>query len=158
MMLAEASKPELLVKAFDIDYAWPLHGTLNEVLLNGAPASEFKRSWDESVKQFHGVHYTCEFPITTTKPCRCRFAQRGAGCLALMFSSGRSAAALQWHGGGRCHRIGDPALFEKLPIFWQPKGRPACARFTRISFAAERERRLSQHKRGLAAQSMKRTL
>ena len=52
MMLAEASKPELLVKAFDIDYAWPLHGTLNEVLLNGAPASEFKRSWEESRSQF----------------------------------------------------------------------------------------------------------
>ena len=48
MMLAEASKPELLLNAFDIDYAWPLHGTLNEVLLNGAPASEFKRSWEAS--------------------------------------------------------------------------------------------------------------
>ena len=28
VMLAEASKPELLVKAFDLDYSWPLHSTL----------------------------------------------------------------------------------------------------------------------------------
>ena len=46
IMLAEASKPDLLVKAFDIDYAWPLHGRLNNVLLNGAPE----------------VPCTCEFP------------------------------------------------------------------------------------------------
>src|SRR5689334_7426721 len=36
-LLAEASKPDLLVKAFDADYSWPLHGALNNVLLNGAP-------------------------------------------------------------------------------------------------------------------------
>src|SRR6266436_6490178 len=52
MMLAEASKPDLLLKAFDADYSWPLHGMLNKVLLTGAPASEFKRSWDESRQQF----------------------------------------------------------------------------------------------------------
>jgi hypothetical protein len=51
-MLAEASKPELLVKAFDVDYSWPLHGTLNNVLIHGAPATEFKRSWEESLQQF----------------------------------------------------------------------------------------------------------
>jgi len=27
MFLAEASKPDLMVKAFDIDYSWPLHST-----------------------------------------------------------------------------------------------------------------------------------
>src|SRR5262249_27140124 len=45
IMLAEASKPELLVNAFDLDYSWPLHSTLNDVLQKGAPATEFKRSW-----------------------------------------------------------------------------------------------------------------
>src|SRR5215211_6515172 len=32
LMLAESDKPELLVRAFDLDYSWPLHGTLNDVL------------------------------------------------------------------------------------------------------------------------------
>ena len=40
MMLAEASKPELLANAFDIDYSWPLLATMNEVLIEGAPASD----------------------------------------------------------------------------------------------------------------------
>src|SRR5674476_607565 len=40
MMLAEASKPELLTKAFDIDYSWPLLATLNKVLIHDAPASD----------------------------------------------------------------------------------------------------------------------
>ncbi len=31
MMLAEASKPELLVKAFDIDYAWPMKDVFNAI-------------------------------------------------------------------------------------------------------------------------------
>ena len=32
MFLAEANKPDLLVKAFDVDYSWPLLATLNNVL------------------------------------------------------------------------------------------------------------------------------
>ena len=39
MMLAEASKPELLTNAFDLDYSWPMLHALNDVLLRGAPAS-----------------------------------------------------------------------------------------------------------------------
>src|SRR5262249_49129027 len=52
MMLAEASKPDLMVNAFDLDYSWPLHSTLNNVLLNGAPVSDLRRSWEESLAQF----------------------------------------------------------------------------------------------------------
>ena len=36
MMLAEASKPELLTNAFDIDYSWPLLATLNNVISHDA--------------------------------------------------------------------------------------------------------------------------
>src|ERR1043165_7049626 len=52
MMLAEASKPDLVGKAFDLVYSWPLHGTLNDVLLRGRPATEFRRSWEESLRQY----------------------------------------------------------------------------------------------------------
>ena len=44
MMLAEADKPELLTEAFDIDYAWPLLNTMQEVLGKSAPASELQRT------------------------------------------------------------------------------------------------------------------
>jgi glycosidase len=59
MMLAEADKPDLLVKAFDIDYDWPLMHALNNVLLNSAPASQFKKTWDESARKFEGFSSTC---------------------------------------------------------------------------------------------------
>ena len=68
MMLAEASKPELLMKAFDIDYSWPLLATMNDVLIHNAPASNIRGSWEESRRNFPRTPCTCAFPTTTTKP------------------------------------------------------------------------------------------
>jgi cyclomaltodextrinase len=127
MMLAEASKPELLIHAFDIDYAWPLHATLNEVLLNGAPASEFKRSWEESLHQFPrgSLHMRISDNHDEARAVA-RFGAKGAlAASALMFSL--DGVPLLYNGMevGDATESGDPALFEKLPIFWHPKGRPA---------------------------------
>jgi cyclomaltodextrinase / maltogenic alpha-amylase / neopullulanase len=44
IMLAEASKPELLTNAFNIDYSWPLLGAMDDVLVKGEPASEVRQS------------------------------------------------------------------------------------------------------------------
>jgi glycosidase len=52
VMLAEASKPDLLVKAFDLDYAWPLHTTLSEVLMGSAPASAIRGVWEQERAKF----------------------------------------------------------------------------------------------------------
>lgn len=127
MMLAEASKPELLVKAFDIDYAWPLHGILNDVLLNGAPASAFKRSWEESRQQFPqgSLHMRISDNHDEARAVA-RFGAKGAlAASALMFSL--DGVPLLYNGMevGDATESGDPALFEKLPVFWNPKGRPA---------------------------------
>jgi cyclomaltodextrinase len=127
MLLAEASKPELLVKAFDVDYAWPLHGTLNEVLLNGATASEFQRSWEESIKQFPrgSLHLRISDNHDEARAVA-RFSAKGAlAASALMFSL--DGVPLLYNGmeSGDATESGDPALFEQLPIFWHAKGRPA---------------------------------
>src|SRR5579859_746343 len=42
MLLAEAQKPELLRYAFDIDYAWPFMHTVNDVVMNGEPATRVR--------------------------------------------------------------------------------------------------------------------
>ena len=52
MMLAEASTPDLLTNAFDIDYSWPLLHALNDVLMHGAPASKLQTTWEEGWRQF----------------------------------------------------------------------------------------------------------
>jgi glycosidase len=126
MMLAEASKPELLVKAFDIDYSWPLHGTLNNVLLNGAPAYDLRKSWEESRGQFPqgSLHLRISDNHDEARAVA-RFGIRGAlAASVLMFVL--DGVPLLYNGMevGDATESGDPALFEKLPIFWQPKERP----------------------------------
>ncbi len=126
MLLAEASKPDLLVKAFDADYSWPLHGALNNVLLNGAPATEFKRSWEESRRQFPQRSLHLRFSDNHDEArAVARFGARGAlAAAALMFSL--DGVPLLYNGMevGDATESGDPALFERLPIFWKPKDRP----------------------------------
>src|SRR5437868_11504768 len=41
-MLAEAHKAELEVKAFDLDYSWPLHSALTDILQGRAPATDLR--------------------------------------------------------------------------------------------------------------------
>ena len=126
-LLAEASKPELLVAAFDADYAWPLHSTLNDVLLRGAPASEFKRSWEESQKQFPKGSLHLRFSDNHDEArAVARFSIKGAlAASALMFSL--DGVPLLYNGMevGDATESGDPALFEKMPVFWHSKERPA---------------------------------
>lgn len=126
MMLAEASKPDLMVRAFDADYAWPMLGALNNVLLNGAPASDLKRSWEESRAQFPGgtMHMRISDDHDEERAVA-RFGVNGAlAASAFMFTI--DGVPLLYNGMevGDATESGDPALFEKLPVFWHPKGRP----------------------------------
>jgi len=126
MLLAEASKPELLLQAFDIDYSWPLHGALNNVLLNGAPASELRRSWEESRREFPkgSLHMRITDNHDEARAVA-RFGIKGAlAASATMFCL--DGVPLLYNGMevGDATESGDPALFEKMPVFWQPKDRP----------------------------------
>ncbi|SPE55135.1 Alpha amylase catalytic region [Verrucomicrobia bacterium] len=126
VMLAEASKPELLVKAFDLDYSWPLHSTLNDVLLRGAPASMFRRSWEESRRQFPLGALHMRISDDHDEPrAVARFGVNGA-LAASVFMFSLDGVPLLYNGmeAGDATESGDPALFEKLPIFWHPKDRP----------------------------------
>ena len=126
VLLAEACKPELLVKAFDADYSWPLHGTLNDVLLRGAPASEFKRSWEESRKQFPPGSLHLRFSDNHDEArAVARFSVKGAlAASALMFTLDGIPLLYNGMEVGDATESGDPALFEKMPVFWRPKERP----------------------------------
>ncbi len=125
IMLAEASKPELLLKAFDVDYSWPLLGTLNKVLLNGAPASDLKKSWDESLRQFPqgSLHMRISDDHDEARAVA-RYGIKGAlAASVLMFTL--DGVPLLYNGMevGDATESGDPALFEKMPVFWHPKER-----------------------------------
>jgi cyclomaltodextrinase len=126
MLLAEASKPDLMVKAFDVDYAWPLMASLNDVLIQGAPASKLRSSWEDSRRQFprDSLHMRATDDHDEARAVS-RFGVRGAlAASALMFTL--DGVPLLYNGMevGDATESGDPALFEKMPIFWSPKDRP----------------------------------
>ena len=126
LLLAEASEPALLVKPFDMDYGWPFHATLNRVLLEDAPASDFKKSWDESRSRFPkgSLHLRISDNHDEARAVA-RFGIKGAlAPSVLMFSL--DGVPLLYNGMevGDATESGALALFEKLPIFWEPKERP----------------------------------
>lgn len=121
LMLAEASQPDLLGQDFNIDYAWPLMETMNQVIMHGKPASAVR---DEVIAQ------EARFPAGTwhmltsddhdTRRATVRYgAQAALAASALVFTL--PGAPMLYNG----MEVGDvtpsagPALFEKLPIFWQ---------------------------------------
>jgi glycosidase len=126
ILLAEASKPELLVKAFDIDYDWPLLSALNNVLANSAPATEIKSAWERGARQFpKGSLHLRMSDNHDEERAVARFGAKGAlAASVLMFSL--DGVPLLYNGmeTGDATESGDPALFEKMPIFWHSKGRP----------------------------------
>jgi glycosidase len=126
IMLAEASKPELMVKAFDIDYSWPLMNALNDVMIKGMPASRSRTAWEDSQRQFprESLHMRITDDHDEARAIS-RFGVRGAlAGSALMFTL--DGVPLLYNGMevGDATESGDPALFDKLTIFWSPKDRP----------------------------------
>jgi glycosidase len=126
MLLAEASKPDLLVKAFDLDYSWPLHSALNHVLLENQPASALKQSWESSRQEFPQGALHLRFSDNHDEPrAIARFGLRGAlAAQAFMFTLDGVPLIYNGMEVGDATESGDPALFEKMPIFWKPKDRP----------------------------------
>jgi cyclomaltodextrinase / maltogenic alpha-amylase / neopullulanase len=126
MLLAEASKPELLAKAFDIDYDWPLMASLNTILIDGAPASDLEATWTRMRREFPRDALHMQVSDDHDEPrAVARFGVNGAlAASALMFTL--DGVPLLYNGMevGDATESGDPALFNKLTIFWHPKDRP----------------------------------
>jgi cyclomaltodextrinase len=141
MLLAEASQPDLLLKAFDVDYAWPLMGTLNDVLIKGKPASNLRASWEDSQRQFPRESLHMRLTDDHDEPrAVSRFGLRGAlAGSALMFTL--DGVPLLYNGMevGDATESGDPALFDKLPIFWSPKDRPPLRKIYRSLIRLRKE-------------------
>jgi len=124
--LAEASKPELLVRAFDADYAWPMLASLNKVLQDGAPATEIQRTWrEEEQAKFPAGALHMRMSDDHDEPrAISRYGWKAAlAASAMMFTL--DGVPLLYNGMevGDTTDSGSPALFEKLSIFWAPPQR-----------------------------------
>jgi cyclomaltodextrinase len=120
VMIAEANKPELLVKAFDLDYAWPFHTTITNVAENGEPAQSIPQIMSTERERLPKGALEMRFSDDhDEKRAIARFGERGAlAASALVFTL--EGVPLLYNG----MEVGDttestaPALFEKLLVFW----------------------------------------
>ncbi len=132
MMLAEASKPELLRSAFDIDYSWPLMTTLNHVFTNGEPASAVRTTIEQQKLLFPkgALHMRISDDHDELRAVT-RYGLPGAlAASALMFTL--NGVPLLYNGmeTGDSTESRAPALFESLKVFWQmAEKRPQFAKF-----------------------------
>ena len=130
--LAEAEKPDLLLRAFDLDYAWDLHSTLTEVLQGAKPASAIREVWQRQQAQFpRGAIRMRYSDDHDERRAIVRFGERGAlAAEALAFTLDGVPLVYNGMEVGDTAESGAPALFEKLPIFWQiSQRRPEFPRF-----------------------------
>lgn len=119
--LAEAEKPDLLVKAFDVDYSWKLHATLTAVMQGQKAASEIRNIWEAQQKEFPVGSLRMRFSDNhDERRAIARFGEKGAlAAQALMFTLDGVPLVYNGMEVGDTAESGAPALFEKLPIFWQ---------------------------------------
>ena len=138
VMLAEADKPELLVRAFDLDYSWSLHSTLTDVLQGRKPASAFRAVWEADQAKFPRGSLHMRFSDNhDERRAIARFGEPAAlAASAFMFTL--DGVPLLYNGMevGDTAESGAPALFERLQIFWPiAERRPEFPRFYRQMIA-----------------------
>jgi cyclomaltodextrinase len=122
MLLAEWHSPNLVAKAFDLDYSWPLHSKLTDVFENGtAPAADLRKEWDEERRVYPKDALHLRFSDNhDEKRAIARFGERGAlAASALMFTLDGVPMLYNGMEVGDTAESGAPALFERLPVFWQ---------------------------------------
>src|SRR5215510_3975881 len=120
VMLAEAHKAELQVNAFDLDYSWPLHTALTNVLQGRGRVSDLRAEWEKEVKEWPKGALHMRFSDNhDERRAIARFGEQGA-LAASTFVFTLDGVPMIYNGMevGDTTESGAPALFEKLPIFW----------------------------------------
>lgn len=132
VMLAEAHKAELLVRAFDFDYSWPIHSALTKVLQGQGRASDLRAEWEKEFKEWPRGSLHMRFSDNhDERRAIARFGERAAlAASAFMFTLDGVPLIYNGMEVGDTTESGAPALFEKLPIFWPiAERRPEFPRF-----------------------------
>ena len=142
VMLAEAHKPELLVKAFELDYSWPLHSAMTEVLQGRKRASVIRAVWEDESRQWPRNSIHLRFSDNhDERRAIARFGEPGAlAAAALMMTLDGVPLIYNGMEVGDSTESGAPALFEKLPVFWPfNERRPEFGRFYKQMLTLRRD-------------------
>ena len=120
------AKPALLSKAFDMDYSGNLFSTLNQVMSGEQPANYLEESWEHTQEQFPKGTLHLRFTDHHNQDrATARFGADGALAAQVLMLT-LDGVPLFYNGMevGDATESADPALFEKMPVFWDPGGRP----------------------------------
>ena len=120
LMLAEASKPELLRSAFDLDYSWPMMGALNNIIEHGAPASSLQATLEREQQLFpkNSMHMRM-FDDHDEQRALARYGFQGSlAAAALIFTLDGVPMIYNGMEVSDPTESGAPALFEDLKIWW----------------------------------------
>jgi cyclomaltodextrinase len=127
IILADAgAKPALLDKAFDVDSSWALVSTLDTVMSGVVPAYFMKDSWEHTYQQFPKDALHLRFSDSHEEiRAFARYGLNGALAAQVLMLT-LDGVPLFYNGMevGDTTESADPALFEKMPVFWHPSGRP----------------------------------
>ncbi|MEP7037576.1 MAG: alpha-amylase family glycosyl hydrolase, partial [Acidobacteriota bacterium] len=130
--IAEAETPDLLLKAFNLDYSWAIHSALTNVIQGNAPASEIRKTWEKQKAEMPKNSLLMRFSDNhDERRAIARFGEKGAlAAQTLAFTLDGVPMLYNGMETGDTTESGSPALFEKLPIFWQfAERRPEFPRF-----------------------------
>ena len=139
--LAEWESPDLLVKAFDMDYSWNVHSAMTEVLQGTKSASDIRQVWEEQKTKFPKNSIRMRFSDNhDERRAIARFGEKGAlAAQALVFTLDGVPLVYNGMEAGDTTESGAPALFEKMPVFWQFKERrPEFPKFYKLMIALRR--------------------
>lgn len=125
VMLAESHEPELLTSAFDLDYGWPGYHALKDAILGVRSARAVREEWEAERRAYpRGALHLRIADNHDEKRAITFFGERAAlAAFALVFTM--DGVPLLYNG----NEVGDatesfaPALFEKMPVWWQMKDR-----------------------------------
>ena len=142
LLIAEAAEPELLVSAFDLDYAWPFHTALTDVLQGRRPATALAETWQlERARYPRGALRMYFSDNHDERRAIARFGEGGAlAASAIVFALDGVPMLYNGMDAGDTTESGAPALFERLPVFWQAaERRPQFPRFYQQLIALRRQ-------------------
>ncbi|MFN8573312.1 MAG: alpha-amylase family glycosyl hydrolase [Gemmatimonadaceae bacterium] len=134
LMLAEAYEPELVAKAFDFDYSWPLYHAIADAATGSASARGIRAAWEDERRAYpRGALHLRFSDDHDEKRAIAYFGERGAlAASALVFAMDGVPLLYNGQEVGDVTESGAPALFERLPVFWTgSERRPEFARFYR---------------------------
>lgn len=132
LWLAEAETPDLLLKAFDLDYSWANHSVMTNVLQGNLPAYEIRKNYEKQKAEMPKNSLLMRFSDNhDERRAIARFGEKGAlAAQTLAFTLDGVPLVYNGMESGDTTESGAPALFEKLPIFWGfAERRPEFPRF-----------------------------